>query len=104
MLEWLNSMPDWIKFALVLVVFYVGNYVLQMMNFNRVKKQVIHLQETLKIGDTVLTQSGLYGTITSMSKTVAMLQISPNMEIVIDRFSIKEVVEKPVLEARKEEK
>lgn len=104
MLDWLAALPDWIKFTLVLVVFYGCNSVLQMLNFNRVKKQVMTLQNSLKIGDTVLTQSGLYGTLTSINKAVAMLKIADNMEIVIDRFSIKEVVEKPVLEERSKEK
>ena len=103
-MEWFNAIPDWVKFALVLVVLYGINYVGQLFSYNRVKKQVMNLQNSLKVGDTVLTQSGLYGTLTSISKTVAMLKIADNMEIAIDRFSIKEVVEKPVLEERKKEK
>ena len=54
------------------------------------KKKVLAMQEALKPGDIVLTQSGLYGVLTSLENTTAHLRLTNGFEIVIDRFSIKE--------------
>ena len=61
-------------------------------NYNRVKKQVLAMQNSLKAGDMVMTQSGLYGTLVSLDKSTAKLKIADNLVILIDRFSIKNIV------------
>lgn len=47
------------------------------------------MQEVLKPGDIVLTQSGLYGVLTSLENTTAHLRLTNGFEIVIDRFPSK---------------
>ena len=54
------------------------------------EKAYAAMQEALKPGDIVLTQSGLYGVLTSLENTTAHLRLTNGFEIVIDRFSIKE--------------
>ena len=91
-MEWFSALPDWIKFVLILAVFFVIYLIYMVINYNRVKKQVLAMQNSLKAGDTVMTQSGLYGTLVSLDKSTAKLKIADNLVILIDRFSIKNIV------------
>ena len=91
-MEWFSALPDWIKFVLILAVFFVIYLIYMIINYNRVKKQVLAMQNSLKAGDMVMTQSGLYGTLVSLDKSTAKLIIADNLVILIDRFSIKNVV------------
>ena len=91
-MEWFSALPDWIKFVLILAVFFVIYLIYMIINYNRVKKQVLAMQNSLKAGDMVMTQSGLYGTLVSLDKSTAKLKIAANLVILIDRFSIKNIV------------
>ena len=91
-MEWFSALPDWIKFVLILAVFFVIYLIYMVINYNRVKKQVLAMQNSLKAGDMVMTQSGLYGTLVSLDKSTAKLKIAYNLVILIDRFSIKNIV------------
>lgn len=91
-MEWFSALPDWIKFVLILAVFFVIYLIYMIINYNRVKKQVLAMQNSLKAGDMVMTQSGLYGTLVSLDKSTAKLKIADNLVILIDRFSIKNIV------------
>lgn len=86
----LTSVPDWIKFVLILAVFFACYMGYMVLRYNRVKKQVLELQESLRPGDAVLTQSGLYGVLVSVGKSTAQLRLADGFVIVIDRFSIKQ--------------
>ena len=91
-MEWFSALPDWIKFVLILAVFFVIYLIYMVINYNREKKQVLAMQNSLKAGDMVMTQSGLYGTLVSLDKSTAKLKIADNLVILIDRFSIKNIV------------
>ena len=91
-MEWFSALPDWIKFVLILAVFFLFYLIYMIINYNRVKKQVLAMQNSLKAGDMVMTQSGLYGTLVSLDKSTAKLKIADNLVILIDRFSIKNIV------------
>ena len=91
-MEWFSALPDWIKFVLILAVFFLIYLIYMIINYNRVKKQVLAMQNSLKAGDMVMTQSGLYGTLVSLDKSTAKLKIADNLVILIDRFSIKNIV------------
>lgn len=94
-MERIVNLPDWTKFVLILLVFFAVYMIYMAFNYNRVKKQVIALQNSLKAGDLVMTQSGLYGTLKSISKNTAELKIADQVVIVIDRFSIKNKIDDP---------
>lgn len=90
-----EGMPDWTKFILILVFFFLIYLLYMMYRYNRVKKQVLEMQNSLQPGDLVMTQSGLYGTLKSIHKTTAELAVAENLVILIDRFSIKNKVKDP---------
>lgn len=98
MIAWFATLPDWIKFTLILVIFFAIYMVYTVMHYNRVKKQILQMQNELKTGDRIMTQFGLYGTLTAIGKSTARLELAPGLEIVIDRFSIKNKVENGSLE------
>lgn len=98
MFAWFAALQDWIKFTLILVVFMVVYLIYTAFHYNRVKKQILEMQNMLNVGDMIMTQSGLYGTLTFIGKNTAKLKIAPNLEIVIDRFSIKNKVKKDEIE------
>lgn len=85
-----NSFPLWGRFTLILVVFAGGYLLWRTARYHAVKKKILTMQEALNPGDVVLTQSGLYGVLTSLGRTTAHLRLTNGYEIVIDRFSIKE--------------
>lgn len=91
-MTWLNNLPDWLKFVLILVIFFVIYIVYMYVRYSTVKKKVLAFQDSLKPGDEVMTQSGLYGVLQSIGKNTAELKIADNLIIVIDRFSIKNVI------------
>ncbi len=84
------SLPSWGRFILILAVLAIGYAFWMTARYNAVKKKVLAMQEVLKPGDIVLTQSGLYWVLTSLENTTAHLRLTNGFEIVIDRFSIKE--------------
>lgn len=55
------SLPSWGRFILILAVLAIGYAFWMTARYNAVKKKVLAMQEALKPGDIVLTQSGLYG-------------------------------------------
>ena len=81
------SLPFWGRFILILAVLAIGYAFWMTARYNAVKKKVLAMQEVLKPGDIVLTQSGV---LTSLENTTAHLRLTNGFEIVIDRFSIKE--------------
>ncbi|HET9022653.1 MAG TPA: preprotein translocase subunit YajC [Ornithinibacter sp.] len=54
----------------------------------RRSQQVRALQESLKVGDEVLTTSGLYGTIVALDDTVATLDVGAGTTLRYDRRAI----------------
>lgn len=65
---WTNFIP----FALILAIFYV----LILLPMKRRQKKIQEFQEALKVGDKVVTTSGIYGQITKISDKSVQLQIA----------------------------
>jgi len=84
------GLTDWLKFVLILAVIAVIYVIYSAARYNQVKKRIVEMQNSLKTGDLVTTQSGLYGTIQALGKGVARIKLAEGLVIAIDRFSIKE--------------
>jgi preprotein translocase subunit YajC len=54
----------------------------------RRQKKIQEFQESLKVGDKIVTTSGIHGQITRMSDTVVQLQIADRVRIDIARSAI----------------
>lgn len=73
-----------IPFALVLAIFY---FVILLPMRNRQKK-IQDFLGALKVGDKVVTQGGIFGSIAKIGEDSIQLQIAPNVRVDIARAAI----------------
>ena len=79
--------PGWIQFvpfALILGIFYF--LILQPMK--RRQKKVQEFQDALKVGDKIVTTSGIYGQITKVNDKSVQVQVADKVRIEIARQAI----------------
>ena len=77
---WVQLVP----FALILAIFYV----LILLPMRRRQKKIQQFQEGLKVGDRVVTTSGIYGQITKISEKSIKLQIADKVQIEVARAAV----------------
>jgi preprotein translocase subunit YajC len=77
---WVQLFP----FALMLLIFYV----LVLLPMRRRQRKVQEFQGALKVGDKVITTSGIYGQIVKLSEHTVHLQIADRVRIEVARASI----------------
>jgi preprotein translocase subunit YajC len=75
---------SFLPFAIILVIFYV----LILMPMQRRQKKVQEFQESLKVGDKVVTTGGIYGQITRVNDKSVQLQIADKVRIEIARAAV----------------
>ena len=75
---------SFLPFAIILVIFYV----LILMPMQRRQKKVQEFQESLKVGDRVVTTGGIYGQITRVNDKSVQVQIADKVRIEIARASV----------------
>jgi preprotein translocase subunit YajC len=73
-----------LPFALILGIFYF----LILMPMKRRQKKVQDFQESLKVGDKVVTTSGIYGQITRLNEKSVQVQIADKVRVEIARAAI----------------
>ena len=71
-------------FALMLGIFYV----LVLMPMRKRQKKVAEFQAALKVGDRIITTSGIYGLITRLGDTSVQVQISDKVRVEVARASV----------------
>jgi preprotein translocase subunit YajC len=71
-------------FALMLAVFYV----LVLLPMRRRQKKIQEFQDSIKVGDKVITTSGLYGQVTKITDVSVQLQIADKVRIDVAKASI----------------
>ena len=77
---WVQLIP----FALVLAIFYF----LILLPMQRKQKKVQQFLEALKVGDRVVTTSGIYGQITKLSDKSVQLQIADKVRIEVAKAAV----------------
>lgn len=82
--------------SLVLLVFIlIFVIIMQIVSMRNLKKSRSHmekLQALLKPGSKVILLGGIYGRVIKMSEDTAIVNISKDVDIKVDRSAIKEVV------------
>lgn len=76
--------PQLITFAIILAIFYF----LIMLPMKRRQRKIQEFQESLKVGDKIVTTSGIYGEITRLKDKTLQLQIANNVRIEVARAAI----------------
>jgi len=77
---WIQFLP----FAVILGIFYF----LILMPMNRRKKKIEEFQAALKVGDRVVTTSGMYGQITKVNDSSVQVQVADKVRIEFSRQAI----------------
>ena len=77
---WVSLMP----FALMIGIFYV----LVLLPMRRRQKKVQEFQAALKVGDRVITTSGIYGVITKLDQNSIQIQIADKVRIEVARAAV----------------
>ncbi|MBP5353089.1 MAG: preprotein translocase subunit YajC [Alphaproteobacteria bacterium] len=89
-----------LQLALILLIFY---FLLIRPQQKRVKEHMA-MVEALKVGDNVVTNSGLYGKISKIEDKIIALEIAAGVIVRIDRLAVSGVVETPAKAVAKETK
>jgi preprotein translocase subunit YajC len=82
-----GNAPVWVQFlpfALILGIFY---FVI-LLPMRRRQKKVSEFQDALKVGDKVITTSGIYGSITKVNEKSVQLQIADKVRIEVAKASV----------------
>src|ERR671911_347343 len=79
-----GGLIQFLPFAMILAIFYF----LILMPMKKRQKKVQEFQESLKVGDKVVTTGGIHGEITRVTDNVVQLQIADRVRINISRAAI----------------
>jgi preprotein translocase subunit YajC len=79
-----NPLWQFVPFALILAIFYF----LILLPMKRRQRKVQEFQAALKVGDQVVTTSGIYGQIMKLGEKSLQLQIADKVRIEIARAAI----------------
>ena len=75
---------QFLPFALILGIFYF----LILMPMKKRQKKVQDFQESLKVGDRIVTTGGIYGQITKLNDKTVQVQIADKVRIEVARAAI----------------
>ena len=79
-----NLLLQFAPFAIILAIFYF----LILMPMRRRQKKVQDFQASLKVGENVVTTSGIYGQITKIGEKSVQLQIADKVRIEVAKAAI----------------
>lgn len=79
-----NVLVQLVPFALILAIFYF----IILMPMKRRQRRVEQFQASLKVGDRIVTTSGIYGVITKVEERSVQLQIAEKVRIDVARSAI----------------
>ena len=85
-------------FFIMMALMFAAFYFLLIRPQNKKQKQHQQMVSELKVGDEVLTAGGILGRITGVSDHYAVISISDNTEIKIQKQSISAVVPKGTID------
>ena len=77
---WSQLMP----FVLMIGIFYI----LVLLPMRRRQKKIQDFQSALKVGDRVITTSGIYGSVTRLDEKTVQVQIADKVRVDVARASI----------------
>ncbi|NBX00871.1 MAG: preprotein translocase subunit YajC, partial [Methylophilaceae bacterium] len=84
---------DWTSFVPMVVIFVLFYFMLVRPQMKQAKEQRAMI-EALKVGDEVVTSSGILGKVTKVADNVISLEIAPNIVISVQKPAIQAKLEK----------
>ena len=79
-----NMWVSFVPFAMILAIFYF----IILAPMKRRQKKVEEFQQALKVGDRVVTTSGIYGQVTKLNDKSVQLQIAEKVRIEVAKAAI----------------
>jgi preprotein translocase subunit YajC len=79
-----NGLVQYLPFVLIFGIFYF----MILLPMKRKQKKVQEFQESLKVGDKVVTTSGIYGHITRLNEKSVQVQIADKVRIEVARAAV----------------
>ena len=79
-----SALLQFLPFALILTIFYF----LILLPMKRRQKKIQEFQDSLKVGDKVVTTGGIYGKITRVTDKTVQLEIADRVRVEIARAAI----------------
>ena len=79
-----GTLVQFLPFAMILAIFYF----LILLPMKRRQKKIQEFQEALKVGDKIVTTSGIYGQITRLNEKSVQVQIADKVRIEVARAAV----------------
>ena len=79
-----NTLVSFIPLAIIVAIFYF----LILLPMKRRQKKVQQFLDALKVGDRIVTNSGIYGTITKITDRTVKVQIADKVNIELSKAAI----------------
>ena len=79
-----SALTQLIPFALILGIFYF----LILLPMKRRQKKIEEFQESLKVGDKIVTTGGIYGKVTRVTDKTLQVEIADRVRIEISRAAV----------------
>ncbi|HEY0875783.1 MAG TPA: preprotein translocase subunit YajC [Vicinamibacterales bacterium] len=79
-----QSLTAFLPLALVLIIFYV----LILLPMKRRQKKIQEFQDSLKVGDKIVTTGGIYGKITRVTDKTLQVEIADRVRIEVSKAAV----------------
>jgi preprotein translocase subunit YajC len=79
-----SALLQFLPFAMILAIFYL----MVLMPMRKRQKKVQDFQSGLKVGDKVITTSGIFGEVTKLDEQAIQVQIADKVRILVARSAI----------------
>ena len=80
--------PNLTGFILPLIVVFGIYYVIVIMPTRKSQKKVQNMIDSLKVGDKVITSSGIYGTIAALREDRIQIRVAENVKLEMARTAV----------------
>ena len=87
-LQTAEPQPSIVNFALPFLLILAIYYFIVIMPTRRSQKKLEQMLENLKVGDKVITNSGIYGTIAAIKQDRIQLRIAENVKVEMSRKAV----------------
>ncbi len=82
-----SDAPVWMQFLPFVVILAIFYFVL-LLPMRKRQKKIAEFQEALKVGDRIITTSGIYGSITKVNDKSVQIQIADKVRIEVAKAAV----------------
>ena len=79
-----QALTSFLPFALILIIFYV----LILLPMKRRQKKIQEFQDSLKVGDKIVTTGGIYGKVTRVTDKTLQVEIADRVLIEVSKAAV----------------